>query len=349
MELVKASGVVLTIAIPTWNRAEYLRKNLTQLLTQMSDLSEDIEILVSDNSSIDDTDMVVNDLKSKGAPIRYIRNSENIGSDSNIAQCFNESKGRYVLILGDDDILIDGTLGLLVELLKKNCYGVVSMRPYGYEQDFNNELPVYSGKVLDYRDTGDFVVKMGSYATLISANVISKEILSGVDARQFCGTNLVQTYLVYQAAIKSSSNAYIDNYLVACKRNNSGGYDFSKVFVERFGEVLEYAILNGLSEGSAVKLKSKMLIGYYPYYIWRLRMVADSNKLQQSWNIFNAKFSGYFVFYVFLYPIFFLPRPLAIVWGAGAVFVGRVISGDIRRGVYFFRNWVFRRFGALNP
>jgi len=325
---------LLTIAIPTYNRASYLRLNLEQLSSQFIKVVHNIEILISDNCSADKTSAVVTDFVAQGLPIRYIRNSENIGSDCNIAQCFNEAAGRYVLILGDDDLLIDGALEILLALLKKNHYGVLSMRPYGYDYDFRLEHPGGGSRVREYTDVGKFVVDMGAFSTFISVIIISKELLSKIDARDFCGSNLVQTQLAYRAALAARLNICVDQYFVACKRNNSGGYAFSQIFVDHFVAILDECQGLGLPKEAVVKLERRLLIGYYPYYIWRQRL-SGGEDLQAAWVRFQTRYAGRWAFQLFVAPVFRLPRVLALVWGGVAIAVGRVVNGDARRGLSF--------------
>lgn len=325
---------LLSITIPTWNRAAYLRLNLNQLATQLEANAQSIEILISDNCSTDETPSVVSDFLQKGLPIRYIKNSENIGSDCNIAQCFNEAAGRYVMILGDDDLFIDGALSLVLALLEKNSYGVLSIGAYGYENDFRKEYPGGSFSLREFVDVADFVVELGVYSTLISGTIISKELLSGVDARQFCGSNLVQVQLVYRAALRARQNACIKQHLIACKRNNSGGYAFSQIFVDRFGEILDECQALGLPREAMLRLEQRLLIGHYPFYIWR-QLLGDGEDMAAARKRFQARFNGRWAFNLFVDPIFYLPRPLALTWGAVAIAIGRVLNGDARLGLNF--------------
>jgi abequosyltransferase len=337
---------LLTIAIPTWNRATFLALNLEQLSHEGLGVQDMVEVLVSDNASSDDTPHVVAETIAGGLPVRYIRNAENIGSDCNIAQCFNLASGQYVMILSDDDILVDGALALLLDLLRDGQYGVVALRPYGYVRDFRSEYPGGKGVIQKFSDIGEFVVKLGVFSTLISSPVISKKLLAGVDARDFCGTNLVQTYLVYQAAMAAQHNLWVDRYLVACKRNNSGGYAFSQVFVDRFGAVLDRYQEAGLPAAAVTRLESRLMTGYYPFYVWRQRL-ADGEDMDAAWIRFKKRFAGRWEFNLFVAPIFRLPRLLALAWGVLAITVGRVLNGDAWRGLHFL--WHRLTSGKLGP
>jgi abequosyltransferase len=135
---------LLSIAIPTFNRSEWLKICLTQLLPQVEKYAFEVEVVIYDNASPDNTKEIVSLFNRYKDFLTYHRNSENIGSDRNIAQCFNRAKGNYVLILGDDDVLLDGSLDCIVEAIRSaNCgYGAIYIKAYGYDDDFIKERPL---------------------------------------------------------------------------------------------------------------------------------------------------------------------------------------------------------------
>lgn len=92
---------LVTIGIPTYNRAELFERALKSALAQSY---PNLEILVSDNHSPDDTPEVV--FRYPNPRIRYIRQTQNIGMVGNWNACLKEAKGQYFLLLSDDDILL---------------------------------------------------------------------------------------------------------------------------------------------------------------------------------------------------------------------------------------------------
>lgn len=300
-----------------------------------------IEILISDNDSADETPEVVASFIQRGVQLRYIRNTENIGSDCNIAQCFNEADGQYVLILGDDDFLVDGVLPWLVERLVRQEFGVLCMRPYGYEDDFRKEYPGGSGGEVVFKDGGKFLAKIGPLVTLISACVINKKLLGKIDARDFCGGHLVQVHLVIRAALAARQSLFVNRYLLACKRHNSGGYDFVHVFVVELGRILDQYRSMGLKPSATRTFETRMLLGYYPFYLFLQRLTQTGNA-ESAYVSFKARFGGRWLFSLLLAPILRLPRPLGVTWGACATLFGRMATGDLRRGVMFAWNRLVR-------
>jgi glycosyltransferase involved in cell wall biosynthesis len=92
---------LISIAIPTYNRADsYLTQALQSALNQTY---KNIEIIVSDNCSRDNTEMVVSTFNDKR--IRYFRHKENIGANNNFNFCLKQAKGSYFLLLQDDDLI----------------------------------------------------------------------------------------------------------------------------------------------------------------------------------------------------------------------------------------------------
>jgi glycosyltransferase involved in cell wall biosynthesis len=96
---VDTSSPLVTICIPTFNRAEsFLPATLAAACNQTY---TNIDVLVSDNASTDSTSQIVNHF---GDPrIRYCRQRSNIGAVKNIDFCIQSSVGEYTLLLMDDD------------------------------------------------------------------------------------------------------------------------------------------------------------------------------------------------------------------------------------------------------
>lgn len=93
----------ITIAIPHYKHRRYLEVVLSSLFEQDFDK---LEIVVSNDQSPDDSDMVIPDILSgSGRPYRYYSQPKNLGYDGNVRFCLAAARGRYVMLLGNDDAL----------------------------------------------------------------------------------------------------------------------------------------------------------------------------------------------------------------------------------------------------
>jgi abequosyltransferase len=119
---------MIEILIPTYNRSNFLVKNIRSInrLVENEGLAGKFRLLISNNSSTDDTKSGVEKIKSEvGIEIVYFEQDTNIGLERNCVFLMNNSTGDYVMFLGDDDFLPDGYLTRVCEIAQSREYGVV--------------------------------------------------------------------------------------------------------------------------------------------------------------------------------------------------------------------------------
>jgi glycosyltransferase involved in cell wall biosynthesis len=102
----------VTVVIPTYNRRDLLQASLQSVLWQSS---PDVEIIVSDNASTDDTEEYVHSIDDPR--VRYERLEENIGLFGNLTRALRLGTGRYRMMLPDDDLMLPGNLECKVRFL----------------------------------------------------------------------------------------------------------------------------------------------------------------------------------------------------------------------------------------
>jgi len=113
---------IISIGIPTYNRAEFLRKLLENIYSQVGNDSR-FEVLVCDNASTDNTSEIVEEYKNKYDSLVYCKNAENIGVSNNIQKVLAISKGEYINLHGDDDYFNEGVYNAVINMIiaNKDC------------------------------------------------------------------------------------------------------------------------------------------------------------------------------------------------------------------------------------
>ena len=112
--------ILLSIAIPTYNRACFLENLLNNTLPQARELEGGVEICISNNGSTDNTDEVVRNLKQKYPDlIKYNENKKNLGLDRNLLKLMEMSNGSFIWTFGDDDNIVENGLNEVVKFIKK--------------------------------------------------------------------------------------------------------------------------------------------------------------------------------------------------------------------------------------
>lgn len=102
----------LSICIPTYNRAHTLQVLLDEVATQveLSGLSANIEIVVCDNASSDDTAAVIARFGNTGLKLTYFQQPSNLGFGRNLNQAVSLATGDYCWLMGSDDVPAPGAL-----------------------------------------------------------------------------------------------------------------------------------------------------------------------------------------------------------------------------------------------
>ncbi|MGC3960861.1 MAG: glycosyltransferase family 2 protein [Verrucomicrobiota bacterium] len=168
---------ILTLCIPTYQRASYLRDLLVSIEISYRNVSNptEIDILIADNASQDETKQVVAEFQ-KRLPIQYQQNAANIGADRNFHHLVKQVKSDYFWLIGDDETLAVEALNHVLTLLQTEQPNLLILRSFlrgkdWYEPDV--ELPfVFENyqKFVAYYATRNVWPVLGH--SLISLNIV---------------------------------------------------------------------------------------------------------------------------------------------------------------------------------
>lgn len=168
---------LITVLITTYNRSELLRHAIQSVLNQTL---KDIEIIILDDASSDDTKSVVASYSDKR--ITYIRQKKNVGFTRNFKTGIKKASGTYIFLLSDDDMILrPDSLSILYNEMKKKKAGVGAMSLLFYKNDMSKPTYFYSAK-------------QGTYYLLPSPDNILKVLHwhFGFMSGNMCRRNLIQ-------------------------------------------------------------------------------------------------------------------------------------------------------------
>jgi len=112
--------MLLSICIPTFNRNNSLKNCLNLILISDKFLKDfDYEVCVSDNCSEEDVTSTVLEFKNKLNIVVNI-NSENLGFSRNAIKCISMARGKFVWMIGDDDLILPNALNKIKFLIINN-------------------------------------------------------------------------------------------------------------------------------------------------------------------------------------------------------------------------------------
>ena len=111
-----SNNFLITVAIPTYNRSDTLEKIILQLSLEKQ---KSFLILVSDDSSSDNTKEIVYKYQKIMPNLNYSRNEVNLGFSGNVCRLYELSTTPYIWFLCDDDTVLPGAVTKIIEAIKK--------------------------------------------------------------------------------------------------------------------------------------------------------------------------------------------------------------------------------------
>ncbi len=93
---------LLSIVLPAFNEARNLASLLPELSEKLADQAQQLELLVVDDGSSDDTVLVVQSLMAQGLPVRLLRLSRNFGKEAALCAGLDAADGDAVIIMDSD-------------------------------------------------------------------------------------------------------------------------------------------------------------------------------------------------------------------------------------------------------
>ena len=116
------TGPLVTVVVPTFRHPDFLAQTLPAVLSQTYD---PLEIIVSDDGSGDRTPEVVGRFPSRR--LRFRQNQETAGICAHLNQCLAEARGKYFVVISDDDLVSPDFVASQVALLEAHPEATVCL------------------------------------------------------------------------------------------------------------------------------------------------------------------------------------------------------------------------------
>ncbi|SEC35730.1 glycosyltransferase family 2 protein [Terriglobus roseus] len=307
---------LLTIAIPTFNRAVFLQELLELLVPQLENVA-DIELIVCNNASTDSTTEVVDAYLPAGDQrFRRIVNESNIGSDANFVKCFREARGKYFWLFGDDDIIRPGAIACIMGHLRSGEYDLVYFEPHGFLQDWREEFaPVSDGRTFQvFRSGRSMALIMGTMVAFITATLVNRDRALQVIEEQpedFIGTALVHLSWLFPLLANHRQSLCLWERWVTGRSMNSM-FNVVEIFGRRFGQIAR-RLLRRRPQLARIFINGT-LRGWFPSMILEMRayqLKNDNYGLSETEIGMKQLFWKNPRFWLFVYPALKLPLPIA--------------------------------------
>lgn len=154
---------MVSVGVPVYNEAKFLRSSLEALVTQDY---ENIEIIISDNGSTDETPDICREFADKYPFVSFHRFKENSGAANNFNHVFNCSSGKYFMWAAGHDRWSSNYIGKCVDELEGHSSAAIAFGSCCWIDEVSEPYNKYSG----FSDTKGLVL-LARYMTVIWGNM----------------------------------------------------------------------------------------------------------------------------------------------------------------------------------
>lgn len=295
MSGIKTGSPLLAINIPIYNRNVYLERMLSRFLEDQDLFEEKVSLYISDNCSEESLSDTVQAFQDKGLKVDYHRNETNVGGDGNIVNCFRREGGRYVWVLGSDDVPCPGVVREIVRVLESGPeYGVMHVSSKVGEKGLT-----------EYDEADVFFETIHVWVTFISGNIVNQRFISQVPLEKYLSTSFAQVPLYLTAGFKLGKNAVLslEAFENETDASGNGGYNIFRVFCDNLLGLLQASVKdNCLSQASFLRIKKAVFKDFTVKYIIPFLIVKRKNNFDVSgaWGILFRNYGRHLYSYWFL-------------------------------------------------
>jgi glycosyltransferase involved in cell wall biosynthesis len=196
-------NALVSVNITTHNRSDMLPRCLNSVISQTYN---NLEIIVVDDASVDNTKDLVSNYISKDERIKYIRHSKNRGNAATRNTAWKNSRGDYIAFMDDDDAWIDENkllkqLDIFQHYDKGNigivCSSVLLREQYREEAKIIKKPKHLNSILLKGNGIIYSPTVLAKNEVLIKTNGFDENLYRGIDAEFFRNAVCVHGYNVY--------------------------------------------------------------------------------------------------------------------------------------------------------
>jgi abequosyltransferase len=197
-----ADRISLSICIATRNRGQYIGETLGAILGQCG---PDVEIVVVDGASTDNTGAVVSALAAAHACLRYFPQTANSGVDGDFDKAVELARGSYCWLMPDDDLIVPGAIARVIEICNRGPDAVIvdaEVRTADLTERLTSGRLGFTGeRHYTDADANRLLAECGQHLTFVGAAVVRRELWLSRQRTPYYGSEFLHVGVLFQAPL----------------------------------------------------------------------------------------------------------------------------------------------------
>lgn len=197
----------LSICIATFKRADMIAETLDSIVSQLTD---EVEVIVLDGASPDRTAEVVASFVARYPAVRYVREDTNSGIDADFDKAVGHARGIHCWLFSDDDTLAPDAIAAVLAELEASDPDLLVVDAEVRDRDLHT---VFEPRRLGFEgrrtyaedDAARMVADLGDALSFIGCAIVRRSLWMDRDRRTYYGSLFVHVGVVFQAPLRRVS------------------------------------------------------------------------------------------------------------------------------------------------
>lgn len=279
---------ILSICIPTYNRSTFLERTISSITSQKRFReTNDVEIIVCDNCSTDNTELVSLDFVRKFKnKVKYFKNENNV-YDLNFEKALSHGTGKFLKLNNDTLVHKNHSLNFMIDHIQNNINEEKNLFFLNGNLNIKDEFLC--------NNLNDFIGNISYFTGWIGAFGIWKSDFMNIhNFSRYSELNLAQLDVLLRIINSGKSIVILNkNIFISEVPPKKGGYDLLKVFLENYFYILsEYVQQRRLSPKVFMSEKRKVLLRFIRPFLTEIKSNPEAYNFTHK-NIYKSIFMYY--------------------------------------------------------
>lgn len=205
---------LLSICIATYNRSKYIGETLESIIAQLTD---EIEIVIVDGASTDNTCAIVQGYADTCKQVRYIQLPAKGGIDQDYCKAVEYAQGEMCWLFADDDLLKPNAISTVLREVAKG-YSLIVVNAQLMNMDFsrkiaNKLLQIDGNEVYSETELGQLFQRIVAYMSFIGCVVISRNLWLQREKIRYFGTEFIHVGVIFQLPLPAPALVIAEPYI----------------------------------------------------------------------------------------------------------------------------------------
>jgi glycosyltransferase involved in cell wall biosynthesis len=198
--------IKISICMTTRNRGRFIGATLESIICQATD---EVEIVVVDGASTDNTKEVLRFYRERFPRLRYFCQETNMGIDRDFVKAVDLARGEYCWLFCDDDLLKPGAIQAVLDATEGD-YALIIANSEVRNANLSRllqprRLPFEKNRLYKPSESALLLADTGAYLSFIGCVIIKRQLWAIREKESYYGSYFIHVGIIFQQPLPANA------------------------------------------------------------------------------------------------------------------------------------------------